>query len=171
MKLSEVEKQELENIYQGFLHDERIIKMKEIPMHRGSNCYYHSFKVAKKAIHNALRHKKEKVNLITILLGAILHDYYLYNWRNDKALLKKHGKVHPYVAAQNAKDDFGITEVVQKVIKSHMWPLNFKEYPNSKEARIVTIADKMVTTGEALTFKAFKKRREEKYKKYIEHLF
>ena len=171
MKLTEQEKQELENVYQSFLHDERILRMKDIPMHRGSNCYYHSFKVAKKAIRHAIRHKKEKVDLMTILLGAILHDYYLYNWRQNKELLKKHGKNHPYIAAQNAKDDFGITEMVQKVIKSHMWPINIKEYPNSKEARIVTIADKMVSTGEALTFKAFKKRREKKYQKYIEHLF
>ena len=81
MYISESEKAQLEEIYQAFLNDERILKMKEISMHRGSNCYIHSFKVAKLAIKRALRHRKG--NLYTILIGAILHDYYLYDWRVD----------------------------------------------------------------------------------------
>ena len=169
MKLNEEEKQKLENLYQSFLHDEKVMRMKEIPMHRGSNCYYHSFKVAKKAIKNALRHKN--VNLEVILVGAILHDYYLYNWRENKRLLKKHGKNHPYIAAQNAEQDFHISEKVQKAIKSHMWPINIKEFPNSKEARIISVADKTIALRESLTSKAHKKKRDSVYLKHIEKLF
>ena len=76
MKINEEDRKNLEAIYQSFLNDEKIIKMKDIPMHRGSNCYIHSFKVAKLAVKRALRHKKG--NLYTILTASILHDYYIY---------------------------------------------------------------------------------------------
>ena len=77
MKISDEEKQKLEQTYQSFLNDPKILRMKDIPMHRGSNCYIHSFKVAKLAVKRALRHKKG--NLYTILTASILHDYYLYD--------------------------------------------------------------------------------------------
>ena len=169
MNITEQEKERLENLYQSFLKDEKILRMKDISMHRGSNCYIHSFKVAKKAVKKSLNRKN--VNLEVVVLGAILHDYYLYDWRKDRSKLKKHGKNHPVVAIENAMRDFSISEEVKKVIKSHMWPLNIKEYPKSKEAKIVSISDKAVTIGESLTSKKYKQRKREKYLSYISRLF
>ena len=171
MKIKEEQKARLEDLYQSFLHDERILRMKEISMHRGSNCYEHSFKVAKKAIKRALRHKEGSVNLEVIMLGAILHDYYLYDWRKDRAKLKKHGQNHPGIAIKNAIRDFNISEEVVNVIKSHMWPINIKTFPNTKEARIVSLADKAVTIGESLSSKNYKKKKRETYLLNISHLF
>ena len=171
MKITEEQKARLEDLYQSFLHDERVLRMKEISIHRGSNCYEHSFKVAKKAIKRALRHKEGTVNLEVVLIGAILHDYYLYDWRKDRARLKKHGKNHPGIAIKNAIRDFNISEEVVIVIKSHMWPINIKTFPNTKEARIVSLADKSVTIGESLSFKKYKANKREKYLSYISHLF
>lgn len=169
MKLTDEQKQELENTYQEFLHNEKIIKMKEIPMHRGSNCYVHSFKVAKLAIKRGLRHKE--VNLKTILIASILHDYYLYDWRSDRSKRKGHGSKHPYISANNAKEDFGINEEVMKIIHSHMWPLNFKEFPNSTEARIVSLADKHVAAIEFASSIKYKSLKNDKYLKNISTLF
>lgn len=171
MKITEEQKARLEDLYQSFLHDEKVLRMKEISIHRGSNCYEHSFKVAKKAIKRALRHKEGTVNLEVVLIGAILHDYYLYDWRKDRTRLKKHGKNHPGIAIENAVRDFDISEEVKKVIKSHMWPINIKTFPNTKEARIVSLADKSVTIGESLSFKKYKANKREKYLSYISHLF
>ena len=169
MKLSEERKQELEKIYQSYLNDTRIMKMKEIPMHRGSNCYIHSFKVAKLAIKMASRHKK--LNLEVILHACILHDYYLYDWRKDKSKKKKHGSRHPYLAAQKAEEDFAIPLEVKKAISSHMWPLNIKDFPSTEEARILSYADKIIATREFLTSKKHKQKKQEKYLKDIERLF
>ena len=169
MKITIEEQNRLESIYQAFLNDEKILRMKDISMHRGSNCYLHSFKVAKKAIKKSLNRKD--VNLEVVLLGAILHDYYLYDWRKDRSKLKKHGKNHPSVAINNAVKDFDISEDVKKVIKSHMWPINIKDYPKSKEAKIVSISDKAVTIGESLTSKNYKQKKLDKYLSYISHLF
>ena len=169
MKIDEIKKKELEDIYQSFLNDEKVLKMKDIQMHRGSNCYIHSFKVAKLAIKRALRHKKG--DLYIILLGSILHDYYLYDWRVDKSKMKNHLKDHPYIAAENAEKDFGIHEPIKKVIKSHMWPINFTEFPKTKEARIISHADKTIYLREIICSRRYKKKREEKYLKQISTLF
>ena len=77
MKISIEEKNRLESIYQSFLNDPKILRMKEIPMHRGSNCYEHSFKVAKKAVKYAINFPKKNLNYERVLIAAILHDYYL----------------------------------------------------------------------------------------------
>ena len=169
MNILEEQKQRLESLYQSFLIDEKILRMKDISMHRGSNCYEHSFKVAKKAIKKSLNRKN--INLEVVLLGAILHDYYLYDWRNDRSKLKRHGKNHPGIAIENAVNDFNISEEVKKVIKTHMWPINIKDYPNTKEAKIVSISDKAVTIGESFTSKKYKQKKREKYLSYISHLF
>lgn len=170
MKISQEEKKRLEDLYQSFLHDEKILKMKNVPMHRGSNTYEHSFKVAKKAIRHAIRYYKN-VNLETILLGSILHDYYLYDWRSDRSLLKKHGKNHPFIASKNAKKDFDISSEVESIINAHMWPLNIKNFPHSKEARIVSICDKAVTSIEAMSSKKHKENKRDKYLLKIDKLF
>ena len=169
MQITDEQKEKLENLYQSFLNDKKILRMKEISMHRGSNCYEHVFKVAKKAIKKSLNRKN--VNLEVVLIGAILHDYYLYDWRKNKELLKGHGKNHPDIAINNAVRDFGINDEVKKVIKTHMWPVNIKAYPNTKEAKIVSISDKAVTIGESLTSIKYKQRKREKYLSYISTLF
>lgn len=169
MKITETEKRELEEIYSFFFNDEKVQKMKDIPMHRGSNTFNHSFLVAKVAIKRGLRHRR--VNLKSILIASILHDYYLYDWRRDRNKLKRHGKNHPYIAAKNAKADFDVTEEVQKIIQAHMWPINFREFPRTKEARIVSLADNHVALKEALTSKRYKKRRSEIIAKNIQKLF
>ena len=169
MKITDEQKQELENIYHSFYSDKKIQKMKEIPMHRGSNCFLHSFRVAKLAVKNGLRHKS--VDLKSILIASILHDYYLYNWRDDKEKRKHHGSNHPYIASQNASRDFGISKEVKKIIESHMWPINFKEFPETKEARIVANADSTIAFVEALTYIKYKKKRLVEYYKSIETLF
>ena len=169
MKLTDERKKELEDIYQNFLHDEKILKMKDIPMHRGSNCYLHSFRVARLSIKRALRHKN--ADLYVILLGAILHDYYLYDWRVDRDKLKHHMSNHPKLASKNALKDFNISPEVQRVIETHMWPANFKEWPNTKEARIVSNADKAICTKEAMCSKAHKEKRYDKYYLEIDKLF
>lgn len=169
MVLSVTEKNELEEMFIAFLNDERIQRMKLIPMHRGSNCFIHSFKVAKLAIKKALRHKL--ADLKVILIASILHDYYLYDWRKDRSYRKHHTKNHPNVAIQNAVNDFDVSEKVKRIIKTHMWPANFKDFPNSKEARIVSLADKSIATQEFLTSASYKKKKEHLYLEKISHLF
>ena len=171
MKITQEQKDYLEKIYQTFLHDEKILKMKEVPMHRGSNCYEHSFKVAKRAIKRALNSLREDINLEVVLIGAILHDYYLYDWRTDRSKRKRHGRNHQFIASENASRDFDVSPKVKKVIETHMWPLNIKNYPSTIEARIVSISDKSIAISEASTSVKYKEKKREETSKFISKLF
>ena len=171
-KLTSEEKKELEEIYQRFLHDEKVMRMQDIQMHRGSSCYIHSFRVAKLCVKKAARYNRYTFkDLKNVLVASILHDYYLYDWREHHELKKNHGRRHPLVACANAVRDFNIPIEVQEIIKTHMWPLTPKLYPKTKEAKLVNRMDNHIATREGLTFRAFKKRRHEKYLKMISHLF
>ena len=170
MKIDDLQKQHLEELYQRYLNDEKVLRMKEVPMHRGSNCYLHSFRVAKVAIKHALTKRKD-VDLEVLLLAAILHDYYLYDWRKDKTKKRHHGSRHPFIAAKQAKEDFDVDEKVQTVIQSHMWPINIKCFPSTMEAKILSFADKKIATMEAATSKSHKSKKYEEYYKNISKLF
>ena len=170
MPLTEERKKSLEETYQTYLHHEAILKMREIPVHRGSNVYLHTFKVTKKVIKKAGKSGKN-LDLEALLLAAIFHDYYLYNWRTTKDRPHPHGKYHPGIAAENAKRDFDIPEKSQEMIKTHMWPFNFFNPPKGKEARLLCNVDTWVAFVECLTSRKYKTKKEKKYLEDISHLF
>lgn len=89
-----------------------------------------------------------KVDEESLVKGALLHDYFLYDW-HDKNHPKFHGVRHAKIAAENADRDFGLNEKERKMIESHMFPLGLK-VPSSKEAILLCIADKYCATRETL---------------------
>lgn len=83
-----------------------------------------------------------------LVRGALLHDYFLYDWHEKKVKLrdvrqfyKLHGFSHPTTALNNARKDFLLTKRQEDIIKKHMWPLTIKP-PACREAWVVTLADK-----------------------------
>ena len=102
-----------------------------------------------------LFHSKNKFhisfNYDNLLEGAFLHDLFLYDWHEKDKSHRLHGYTHPKTASKNAKEMCNASEEVQKIIKSHMWPLTLRSIPTSKEAFLVCMVDKAVTTRE--TFK------------------
>lgn len=81
--------------------------------------------------------------------GALLHDYFLYDWHDKYSHEKLHGFHHPYVALQNAKREYPLSLREQDIIAKHMWPLTLK-CPMCREAWIVTAADKYCSLKETL---------------------
>ncbi len=107
--------------------------------------------------------------------GAMLHDLYLYDWHikdTSKRPPLTHGFTHPAVAVKNAKLLYNISKREEQIIRNHMWPLTIFHIPPTREAMVVSIADKICafreTTGtynnskEQITVK--------KYIAYIKHL-
>lgn len=84
-----------------------------------------------------------------LVKGALLHDFYLYDW-HEKKLRQLHGYNHPKAAYDNARRIYDVDEKVGGIILSHMWPLTLRSVPRTKEAFIVSLADKIISTRETL---------------------
>ena len=86
-----------------------------------------------------------------LIMGAFLHDLFLYDWHEKDKSHRLHGYTHPLTASQNAQKICHVNKEVIKIIQSHMWPLTIRKIPLSKEAFIVCMVDKFVAIRE--TFK------------------
>lgn len=85
-----------------------------------------------------------------LVRGALLHDYFLYDWHDKYSHEKLHGFHHPEVALKNASRDYDLTLREQDIIRKHMWPLTLFQIPKCREAWVVTTADKYCSLKETL---------------------
>ena len=90
-----------------------------------------------------------RVNCHALIRGALLHDYFLYDWHEKDDSHKWHGFYHAGKALQNAMEDFALSEIEKETIRRHMFPLN-PIPPRCREAWIVTLADKICSGGETV---------------------
>ena len=134
---------------QGFL------KSKDNIQHGNVSVMEHSLRVAQTAVQIS-RGLKIKVSERDLVRGALLHDYFGYDWHNKKVGLNEilhfyrmHGFTHPAAALKNAERDFVLNNRQRDIIKKHMWPLTIKP-PACREAWIVTVADKVCSLSETL---------------------
>lgn len=83
--------------------------------------------------------------------GALLHDYFLYDWhdRTRDNYSGLHGFYHPGIALKNAMRDFDLTDCEKDIIYKHMWPMTIK-FPKCRESWVVTVADKYISLLESL---------------------
>lgn len=93
---------------------------------------------------------KANIDLETLITSAYMHDLFMYDWHEKSTTHRLHGYTHPKVAAENAKKYCNATEKMQKIIKTHMWPLTITKIPTSKEAWILCICDKHVALKETI---------------------
>lgn len=133
-----------------------VASMNNYIQHRNVSTLQHCINVAIISI-IIVKYFSLKVNENELIEGAILHDFYLYDWHDgrirDEGL---HGFSHPKVAVKNAKKYLDINKNVENIIESHMFPLTITKIPKSKEAFIVSIADKICAIKENLNFNVYK---------------
>ena len=77
-----------------------------------------------------------------LIEAALFHDLYLYDWHDKESYQGNHALNYPDIACENAIKHFEISEKAQEAIRSHMWPLKISKIPKSKEALIISFADK-----------------------------
>lgn len=87
------------------------------------------------------------VNFDDLIRGALLHDYFLYDWHDKDKSHRLHGFRHPEKALKNAEEDFRLTSTEKDIIKHHMFPL-IPIPPRTLEAWVVCLADKVCAIKE-----------------------
>jgi len=92
-----------------------------------------------------------RCNRRELVRGALLHDYFLYDWHHPDYINPHnlHGFYHPGAALRNASVEYHLTDRERDIIKKHMWPLTVIP-PMCREAWIVTAADKWCSIMETI---------------------
>ncbi len=136
------------------IFSDKINPMKEEIQHGTTTVFSHCLSVAKHSllIAHALERKfKIKIDRDSLVRGALLHDYFLYDWHDPSVPGRRiHGFTHPGKAMRNAVRDFDISDKEQDIIAKHMFPLTIIP-PRHRESFIVCVADKWCAICE--TFK------------------
>lgn len=130
-----------------YLEHESVRKMKEYVQHGNVSTYEHCLNVACYSLYLARkwRWRTDEKSLVT---GAFLHDFYLYDWHVHKRRGRLHGFCHTALAAKNARETFGVNDKVYYIIRTHMFPLTIFWLPRSKEGWLVCFADKYCAAKE-----------------------
>ncbi len=133
----------------------RIGKSREYIQHGDVSVLRHCMAVARMSMKIADKLPVE-VKREELIRGALLHDYFLYDWHVPEKSHKLHGFTHPKKALKNAKRDYKINKTEEDIIAKHMFPLT-PIPPKTREGWIVCLADKIVATRE--TMEGFSKGR------------
>lgn len=148
MVITQKEYDEFKEIVLQIINSDKFKSMREIKQHRFTNCYEHSVNVATRCFIYAKKNGI-KVHLPSLIRGALLHDFYLYDWRINKKAHLNHSYAHPRIALENAIKEFGELNKIEKdIILSHMWPITFFRFPKYKESYLVCFSDKICAIKE-----------------------
>lgn len=132
------------------LRSDGMQKEKKFRQHGEVSVYEHSLMVAILCVKIAAM-LPIKTDTKSLVKGALLHDYFLYDWHEPQKWHRLHGFYHAKRAHANAKRDFILNEIEENMILSHMFPLNLV-LPKYKESVILCIADKICAVRESLSF-------------------
>lgn len=116
--------------------------------HGVTTIFQHSINVACVSCKIAEKYHLD-VDYYALIRGALLHDYFLYDWHVKDRSHRFHGFTHPRRALENADKEFQLTETERNLIYCHMFPLT-PIPPSTKEAWIVCIADKICALSETM---------------------
>lgn len=152
---------------QDILNSDNFIKTNQYIQHGDMTVSKHCIDVAKYSL--AISRKfRINCNQRDLIRGALLHDYFLYDWhdKEHRSIKGLHGFYHPGIALKNASKEYQLTSRERDIIKKHMWPLTVVP-PQCREAWIVTTADKYCSLLE--TIRLHKGHRKSKYGKLSYH--
>ena len=140
----------IEEILKPYHENLLVQSQKDKVQHGTTSLFEHCMNVVRVSVYLDAK-LRSKSDLRVLVVGAFLHDFFLYDWHTENPIGWHHSYRHPVIACENAIRVFGIDEEIQRVIKSHMWPWPPVRTPFTREAMIVCLADKYCSLME--TFK------------------
>ncbi|MBQ9743865.1 MAG: HD domain-containing protein [Clostridia bacterium] len=131
-------------------------RMKKHKHHINGTVYGHSVKVA----YLCYRHHKRyglKMDIKELIIGALLHDYYLYNLHGVGEKHRFHWFKHPKCALKNALKKYpDLTDMQRDMIKHHMFPLT-PIPPKTKAGWLICFYDKVAAISDRFETKKNRK--------------
>ena len=132
--------------------------------HGNTSCLLHSIAVAYFSYRTArlLRgiaafHERD------LIRGALLHDYFLYDWHIPDPSHRLHGFRHPVRALENAQRAFALSDIERDIIRKHMFPLT-PALPRYRESLLVSAVDKVCSVYECFRRPAYPRLRARIYR-------
>ena len=119
--------------------------------HGDVTVYAHVLSVARASMRmaDALERRGVALDRSSLLRGALLHDYFLYDWHDPDPSHRLHGFRHPFFALERAEEEFDLPPRERNIIVRHMFPL-VPVPPTCREAWIVCLADKWCALRETV---------------------
>jgi len=135
-------------IIKDILENETIQQMKNFKQHYETNCFDHCLMASYYCYTYC---KKFNLDYISCSRAAMMHDFFLYDWRKNRYTRKNglHTFAHPKIAYENASKLFSLNKKEKDIILKHMWPSNFFAFPKYKESYILTLVDKFCALRES----------------------
>lgn len=140
--------EEFEKIISNIASNPYVLDMKNFRQHCDTNTYDHCYMVAYTCYKIC---KWLNLDYVKATRAGMLHDFYLYDWREKSTWHKWHAFKHGNFACLNASKVFDLSEKELSMIKTHMWPVT-PIIPSSMEGIVITIADKYCATCESLRY-------------------
>lgn len=148
-RLTPAESACVDEILRGYADNPHAQHMKDFIQHGTVTTYEHCMRVVRIAfwLNRRLGLAADEVSLVR---GAFLHDFYLYDWHHCKGITHWHGFKHPQAALYNAETVFDLNDTEKDCIRCHMWPLTVTAVPHTREAVLVGTADKISSGWETV---------------------
>lgn len=148
VKLEHEDEKKFRHILTEVCKSSRMMQESKFTQHGSTSVFRHSVAVAYVSLWLA-RQMDISVDEKALIRGALLHDYFLYDWHEKDASHKWHGLYHAEKALKNAMEDFDLNRVEKDMIRRHMFPLNLRP-PKYKESWILCGADKICSSKETV---------------------
>ena len=138
-------------IVKDIINNATVLEMKKYRQHYNINTFEHCLNVSYISYKIC---KKLNWDYRSMARGAMLHDLFLYDWRNSRKELKLdgyHAFVHPKIALKNASKLYNLNEKEKDIIVKHMWPVTIT-LPKYKETFVITLVDKYSAIQESAQY-------------------
>lgn len=145
------------------LSSHKLALLDQFTQHGSTTCLMHSLAVAYYSLW-LVRLLRLHCHAQSLVTGALLHDYFLYDWHRKDKSHAWHGFTHPRRALCNARADFKLDPIEQNIIARHMFPLTLIP-PQCREAAVVCLVDKVCCIQEILRADPYRTLRERYWKK------
>lgn len=148
MYFTQDEKEYITECISDLLRSDQVQQMRAFIQHADVSCLEHCIFVAYTSFWLCER-LGISADRRSMLRGALLHDFFLYDWHEKSDRKGLHGFTHPRTALNNAQRQFDLNELEKDIILRHMWPLTLIP-PKYRESYIVSLSDKICSVMETL---------------------